>query len=87
MIKAFYEKLINGIIIVSLLLAVCVTVDYATNDTITNYNNKSALDELSDENITFVNGSYLLDENSGMAVSDGKIYTDKNIKKKNQMPK
>lgn len=82
MIKAFYEKLINGIIIVSLLLAVCVTVDYATNDTITNYNNKSALDELSDENITFVNGSYLLDENSGMAVSDGKIYTDKNIKKK-----
>lgn len=83
MVKEFYEKLINGIIIVSLLLAVCVTVDYATNDTITNYNNNSSvLDELDDENITFVNGSYLLDENSGIAKTDGKIYTEKTVKKK-----
>ena len=83
MVKEFYKKFINGIVIVSLLLAACVTLDYAANDTITNYNNNSSvLDELDDENITFVNGSYLLDENSGIAKTDGKIYTEKTVKKK-----
>ena len=81
--KEFYKTLINLIVIVSLLLALCVCVDYAanaTNDTII-----SNTDIVIPENVIFINGSYVdLDNSSGIAKTDGKIYTDKNVKVKKQ---
>lgn len=88
MIKEFYKTLIDLIVIVSLLLAACVAVDYAANnDTITNINdtsNDGMIQELKD-NVTIVNGSYILPKGSGKAVSDGKIYTDKKVQAKPKM--
>lgn len=82
--KEFYKTLINLIVIVSLLLALCVCVDYAanaTNDTIIS----NDTDIVIPENVIFINGSYVdLDNSSGIAKTDGKIYTDKNVKVKKQ---
>ena len=66
------------IILVSLLLALCVAVDYATNDNDIITTNETSM--LIPENVTFVNGSYIdFSNESGIAKSDGKIYA---VKKK-----
>ena len=71
------------IIIVSLLLALCVAVDYATNNTDIITSNDTGI--MIPENVTFINGSYVdLSNDSGIAKTDGKIYTDKNVKVKKQ---
>ena len=82
-IKGLENKIVKGIILVLLLLSVCVSIDYAEEDTITNVNDTSGLSVLSDKNVTFVNGSYyVLPEDSGIAKSDGKVYSDKLVKEK-----
>ena len=56
--KEFYKTLINLIVIVSLLLALCVCVDYAanaTNDTINNIN--SSVMEINDKSVIVVNST------------------------------
>ena len=72
------------IIIVSLLLALCVAVDYATNNTDIITSNDTGI--MIPDNVTFINGSYVdLSNDSGIAKTDGKIYTDKkNVKVKKQ---
>ena len=81
MIAAFKRILINMIIIVSFLLALCVAVDYASNNTDITISNDPNIQG----NVTFVNESYVyLSNDSGNAISDGKIYTDKKVKVKKQ---
>ena len=85
-IKEFYKTLLNLIVIVSLLLALCVAVDYATNDNeiITSNETATAIPE----NTTIINGSYVLDKDVGIAKTDGKLYTDKSVKtKKTKAPR
>lgn len=77
------QKLILGIIFVILCLGVCVTVDSADsidNQTITNTNNDT-LSAVADKNVIIINDTYILDNNSGEAISDGKIYTEKTAAK------
>ena len=74
------------IIIVLLLLAICTSIDYAdNNDTITNIDENATIEF--DENITVVNGTYILPKDAGKAISDGKIYTDKKVEKKHKKRK
>lgn len=86
-VKGFKRTLINMIVVVSLLLALCVCVDYAanaTNDTIIS----NDTDNVIPENVIFINGSYVdLDNSSGIAKTDGKIYTDKKVKVKKNVKK
>lgn len=63
-----------------MLLVVCISVDSA-DDTISNVNNSSALANIP-KNTIVINDSYVLSKNAGMAVSDGKVYTDKTVKVK-----
>lgn len=73
------KKLTVGILLTLILLTVCIAMDSAT-DTITNINNSdNQLEQLSkNENYTIVNQTYyILDNNSGKAMGDGKIYTEK----------
>ncbi len=66
-----------------ILLGICVNVDSA-NDTISNVN-ESSLKNLSDnKNITFIDEAYVLPSDSGIAKTDGKIYTDNSVKVKKQ---
>ena len=53
------------VIIVSLLLALCVTVDYATNDSDIIISNDTGI--VIPENTTLINGSYVLPEDAGVA--------------------
>lgn len=78
------KKLVAGIVIVSVLLIFCVAIDYA-DETITNVNNHTV--QKMPKNVTVVNSSYTLSKNTGMAVSDGKVYTDKNVKTKHAKKK
>lgn len=73
-------KLLTGILIVLVLLTICVAVDSADDtDTISNINESRQMNAVLLKNATFINGtSYVLPENTGTAVTDGKIYTDKN---------
>ena len=73
MVEGFYEKLLNGILIVSVLLMVCVCVDYA--DTITAEDTDLELND----SIVVVNESYV--DGNGFATSDKKIYTEKQKKR------
>ena len=68
------EKLIAGIAIVTVLLICCIAVDSA-DETIVVDNNDS-LQQIP-EGVTVINDSYVLKKNSGMAVSDGKVYEEK----------
>ena len=71
------KKLLISIGIVLILLGVCMTIDSA--DTTIDNTNTTSLDNLSDKNIILVNESYVdLNNNSGWAETDGKIYTEKN---------
>lgn len=72
-------KLLIGILIILILLCICITIDSASDtDTITN-TNEFALEDMP-KNVVVVNESYAPSKNSGQAVSDGKIYTDKKVK-------
>lgn len=57
-----------------------------TDDTITNINDSNNLQQLS-ENVTIINDTYILDENNGIAKTDGKVYTDKSVKNTNESVK
>lgn len=76
MIKDNFKTLINLIIIVSLLLALCVCVDYAANDENITSNDTSLVIP---DNVAVINES---NYDSGIAKTDGKIYTDKKVKVK-----
>ena len=71
------------ILFISIFLLLSLSVDTAekTDDTITNINDSNNLQYLS-ENVTIINDTYILDTDTGIAKSDGKIYTDKSVKKK-----
>lgn len=76
--KEFYTKrLLIIIIFVLMLLMMCVTFDYAENNTITNIKNTS--DYLKDSNITIYNSSSVVNVNDScstfVAKSSDKIYT------------
>ena len=70
------------ILFISIFLLLSLSADTAekTDDTITNINDSSSLQTIS-ENVTIINGTYILDNNSGIAKTDGKIYVDKSIEK------
>lgn len=74
------QKLLIGILLCLIGLAVCMTVDSAT-ETITSMDNRPIT---ATENVTILNGtSYIvMDKGAGIAVSDGKIYTEKPKKPK-----
>ena len=74
--KEFYKTLINLIVIVSLLLALYVCVDYAANDDNITSNDTSLVIP---DNVVVINESHY---DSGIAKTDGKIYTDKKVKVK-----
>lgn len=73
------EKLIAGIAIVTILLICCIAVDSA-DETIT-ADNSDSLQNIPKGTI-IINDSYMLDKNSSMAVSDGKVHVDKSVKTK-----
>ena len=79
MIKEFTRKLLMMIFVVLVLLSICITVDYATNDTITNINNKTM--EIDTSKYIMVNdsrGVYVNDSASVIvAKTSDKIYTEK----------
>ena len=79
MVKEFNKNLINLIIIVSLLLALCVAVDYAA---ITIEGNSS----IQNVSVNSTDKVLLVDENDSMIVPgpDDKVYTDKNVKVKKE---
>ena len=82
MVKGFSKKLIDMIIIISLLLALCVAVDYATSSEVNNID--SSMMEIHDKSIIVVNDSSDLYSN-GTAImvlnsSGGKIHIDKSKK-------
>lgn len=84
MIEGFNKRLLDCIVLVSLLLACTVAVDYASNDTIVVSDNNS-LDELNNKSITVVNSSYVLPKDSGWAKTDGKLYMEKkSVKEKSK---
>ena len=71
----FYEKLINVIIIVSLLLALFVCVDYA--DTITYANDSVTIPD----NVTVVDSNVDPNDNVIIMKHSDKLHTDKSVKK------
>ena len=78
LMAGFKRTLINMIVVVSLLLALCVCVDYASN--ITYINDTTVIPE----NVTIVNESLTTDS---VITHDGKIHVDKNVKtKKSKTP-
>ena len=82
MVKGFSKKLIDMIIIISLLLALCVAVDYATSSEVNNID--SSMLEIQDKSIIVVNDSSDLYSN-GTAImvlnsSGGKVHIDKSEK-------
>ena len=76
MVKANNIKnLLFGIIIVLLLLSICITVDYAANDTITGTNNRT-LDMNNSSDIIVLNDTYYSEEKVGVAKLH-KVVTEK----------
>ena len=73
----------TGILITLILLGICITVDSA-EETISNTDNqKTNIKELTDKNTIIINDTYYVgSKNDGMAVTDGKIHTDKTKTKK-----
>lgn len=78
-IKEFTKKLLIGILIVSLLLCVCISIDYA-DDTITNLN-ESSLSQNMPRGTIIMNNSSMVYVNSSASVivgkSSDKIYIEK----------
>ena len=76
-IKEFYtKKLLIGILIVLLLLSICVTVDYADNTTIDNFND--SVKQINTTNVTVLNGTQYVkgneDESYFVAKNSDKVY-------------
>lgn len=68
MVKANNIKnLLFGIIIVLLLLSICITVDYAANDTITVTSNQTVDMNINSSDIIVLNDSYYAGETEGVA--------------------
>lgn len=71
------KNLLFGIIIVLLLLSICVTVDYAANDTITVTENMTVDHKINSTNMTLINGTYYsVEKNVGVAKLQ-KVVTEK----------
>ena len=69
------KNLLFWIIVILLLLSICVTVDYASNDTITATSNQT-LDRNINSSIIVLNGSYYSEEKVGVAKLQ-KVVTEK----------
>ncbi|MBP5699418.1 MAG: hypothetical protein J6W71_01025 [Methanobrevibacter sp.] len=69
------KNLLFGIIVVLLLLTVCITVDYAANDTIIATSNQT-LDRNINSSVIVLNGSYYSEEKVGVAKLQ-KVVTEK----------
>lgn len=68
MVKANNIKnLLFGIIIVLLLLSICITVDYAANDTITVTSNQTVDMNINSSDIIVLNDTYYSEEKGGVA--------------------
>lgn len=77
MVKANNIKnLLFGIIIVLLLLSICITVDYAANDTITVTSNQTVDMNINSSDIIVLNDSYYAGETDGVAKLQ-KVVTEK----------
>lgn len=67
-----------------MLLSICVAYDSATStDTISNMNEDTPLKDIPNDipkNTIVINDTHAPIKNSGKAVSDGKVYTDKSVK-------
>lgn len=76
-------KKIATILFISIFLLLSLSADTAekTDDVITNINSSNNLQSIS-KDVIIINDTYVLDENAGMAKSDGKIYVDKTVKTK-----
>ena len=71
-------KKIATILFISIFLLLSLSADTAENtDTITNIDNNTLT---LDKNVTYINGTYLLSKDAGIAKADGKIYVDKTVK-------
>ena len=71
------KRLLLGILIVLLLLSICVTVDYAANDTITFTENMTVDHKINSTNMTLINGTYYsVEKNVGVAKLQ-KVVTEK----------
>ena len=69
------KNLLFWIIVILLLLSICVTVDYASNDTITATSNQT-LDQDINSSVIVLNGSYYSEEKVGVAKLH-KVVTEK----------
>ena len=77
MVKANNIKnLLFGIIIVLLLLSICITVDYAANDTITVTSNQTVDMNINSSDIIVLNDTYYAGETEGVAKLQ-KVVTEK----------
>lgn len=91
MIKEFYtKKLLIGIMIVTLLLCVCITVDYA-DDNITIENINDSVKQINTTNVTVLNGTQYVkgneDESYFVAKNSDKVYIVKEkSKEKSKIP-
>ena len=89
-IKEFYtKKLLIGILIVLLLLSICVTVDYADNTTIDNFND--SVKQINTTNVTVLNGTSYVELNDNksyfVAKNSDKVYIVKEkSKEKTKIP-
>ena len=74
-------KKIATILFISIFLLLSLSADTAekTDDVITNINSSNNLQSIS-KDVIIINDTYVLDENAGIAKTDGKIYTDKSVK-------
>ncbi len=70
------KNLLFGIIIVLLLLSICITVDYAANDTITVTNNQTLDSKINSSDIIVLNDTYYSEEKGGVAKLH-KVVTEK----------
>lgn len=89
-IKEFKNKLLIGIMIVTLLLCVCITVDYA-DDNITIENINSTVKQINTTNVTVLNGTQYVKGNSDdsyfVAKNSDKVYIVKEkSKEKTKIP-
>ena len=88
-IKEFKNKLLLGILIVLVLLSICVTVDYADNTTIDNFND--SVKQINTTNVTVLNGTQVVELNDNksyfVAKNSDKVYIVKEkSKEKTKIP-
>ena len=71
------KKLLNAIFIVLLLLCVCISIDYAANDTIIANENMTVDPKINATNATIINGTYYSVEKDHGVAKLNKVVTEK----------